>query len=194
MTPVLIVPAALLSFLAGAVLGVGRRGRQGLSMLPPGKTTVPVPGASAVAWRRFVALMVVAPKRSSGPRGRLGYFGMDARRLADVGLVERPRKTVVDGEEGVWSGSWKPPLTRDAFLGSARLQYDAFARSAGLLAPKLGPLVGSQVGSERATLSGLLGVAHLAGEKGVEGWVRSPEVRNRFRATTANFNRVNNLF
>lgn len=194
MTPVLLVPAALFSFLAGAALGAGRRGSQTLSMLPPGKIPAPLPGVPAVAWRRFVALMVVAPKRSLGSRGRLGYFGMDARRLADVGLVERPRKSSVDGEEGVWTGSWKAPLTRDAFLGSARIQYEAFTRSAGLMIPKLAPLVGSQVGPEKATLSGLLGVAHLAGERGVEGWVRSPEVRAKFRATTANFHRTNKIF
>lgn len=192
MHPLVVVPAALLSFLTGAALGVGRR--RPLSMLPPDEIRSPLPGVPVAAWRRFVALMVVAPKGATGPRGKLGYFGMTTRSLADVGMVEVPHKITVGGERGVWAGTWKPPFSKDTFLGSTRLQYEAFARSASLLGPKLSSLVGVPIGPKRATLSGLLGVAHLAGERGVEGWVRNQEVRDRFRATTDNFHRTNGVF
>jgi hypothetical protein len=63
-----------------------------------------------------------------------------------------------------------------------------------LMAPKVGAFVGADIGGVKATLSGLLGVGHLAGEAGVESWVKSGDVRRKFKATTANFVKTNNIF
>ena len=185
-----IVPAAVLSFLGGLAIGNSRRG---LSMLPPEKPS-PLPGVPLASWERFVSIMVVAPKKLVTPRGRMGYFGLDARRLADVGFMREPRKVVVGGETGVWSGTWVPPLSEGAFLGSAPAQYEALARSMRGLAGKVAPMVGTKVDGRAASLSGLLGVAHLAGSGGAVSWARDPATRARFQATTANFERANGLF
>jgi hypothetical protein len=121
-------------------------------------------------------------------------FGMDARRLGDVGFMSRPRKTTIGGETGVWVGDWVAPLSTKKFLNSTPAQYEAFRRSVERMAPKLGSFVGKVVDNKQCSLSGLLGVGHLAGEAGVESWVRDESVRKRFKGTTANFNRCNGIF
>jgi hypothetical protein len=63
-----------------------------------------------------------------------------------------------------------------------------------LMAPSVGAFVGADIDGVKATLSGLLGVGHLAGEAGVKSWVSSPEIRKKFKNTTANFHRTNNVF
>jgi len=185
-----VLPVAVFSFLGGLCLG---RSRRGLSMLPPEKAS-PLPGVPMAAWERFLAVMVVAPKTCRTRRGRLGYFGTDARRLADVSFVERPRKCRVGGEEGVWTGDWVAPLTEEKFLGSAEAQLEAFARSNRRMVAKAAPHVGRIVDGKRASMSGLLAVGHLAGEDGIAGWVSDPAVRQRFTATTKNFERANGIF
>jgi len=191
MSPLLFFPVAIFSFLGGALLGRGSR--KNLSMLPPGKEGA-LRGVPLLSWERFITIVAVAPKKAVTPRGRMGYFGLDARRLADVGFMTRPRKTTVGGETGVWTGEWKKPLTAKKFLESAPAQYEAFRRSMRTMAPKVGAFVGTSIDGSRATLSGLLGVGHLAGEAGVESWVRDPDVRRRFKATTASFARTNGVF
>lgn len=190
MSPLLLLPVGVFSFLGGAALTTSRRG---LSMLPPERPS-PIRGVPALSWEKFVTVMVVAPKRHTTPRGRFGMFGMDARRLADVGFMANPRKAVVGAEQGVWTGEWVPPLSGDKFLSSTPAQYEAFARSMRRMAPSVSKLVGLPVGPARCSLSGLLAVGHLAGEAGVKSWVAEPAVREKFKATTANFERANGLF
>lgn len=184
-----LVPVGILSFLGGAALFVSRRG---LSMTKPREE--PLPGVPVVAWNRFVAVMVTRPRGMVGPRGRTGMFGMDARRLRDVGFMSAARKAEVGGEAGVWVGSWAPPLTGEKFLQSTPLQYEAFRRSMSRMAPRVSGLVGRTVDGARCSLSGLLGVGHLAGEEGIRSWVEDPAVRKRFASTTKNFTRCNGIF
>jgi hypothetical protein len=190
MTFLALVPVSIFSFLGGLSIG---KSRKGLSMLPPEKRS-PLPGVPLRSWERYITVMVVSPKNHVSPRGRLGYFGMDARRLADVGFMTRPRKATVGGETGVWTGNWVSPLTDEAFLGNAPVQYEAFARSMRGLAGKVAPLVGIKIDGRAATLSGLLAAGHLAGDAGVLTWVRDPSIRSKFRATTSNFEKANGLF
>ena len=191
MNPIVLIPIGIFSFLGGAMFGRGSR--KGLSMLPPPKEG-PLPGVPLAKWERFITIMAIAPKRTVAPRGRFGMFGLDARRLADVGFMEKPRKANIGAETGVWTGDWKPPLSTEKFLDSTPAQYEAFKRSMCSMAPKVGAFVGTDIDGVRASLSGLLGVGHLAGEAGVESWVREPETRNRFKATTAKFASVNGVF
>lgn len=190
MSPIVLLPVSIFSFLGGAILG---RSRKNLSMLPPTKEG-PLRGVPMLSWEKFITIMAISPKRTITPRGRMGAFGLDARRLADVGFMTRPRKTTVGGETGVWTGEWNSPLTTEKFLESTPAQYEAFRRSMRAMAPKVGRFIGYSVDGARATLSGLLGVGHLAGEAGVESWVRDPETRRRFKATTARFAQANNIF
>jgi len=190
MHPVILIPSAVFSFLLGAAFSSSRRG---LSMLPPEKKS-PLPGVPSLAWEKFVATIVVLPRGTVTPRGRMGHFGMDARRLADVGFMRGAHKESVCGESGVWVGEWTAPLDRDKFLASTPAQYEAFSRSMRRLAPKVSRLVGSDIDGEKATLSGLLAAGHLAGDAGVASWAADPKVRQKFAATTANFRRSNHIF
>jgi hypothetical protein len=191
MNPISILPISIFSFLGGALLG--RSSRKNLSMLPPGKMG-PLPGIPLYSWSRFVAIMAMAPKTTSTSRGRMGTFGLDARRLADVGFMSKARKAAMNGETGVWVGEWKSPLSTEKFLASTPAQYEAFKRSMRGLAPAVGAFVGADIDGVKATLSGLLGVGHLAGEAGVASWVKNPEIRRKFATTTKNFHATNNIF
>ena len=190
MNPLILLPVGIFAFLGGAVFG---RSRRGLSMTVPKKGS-PIDGVPLLKWERFVTVMAVAPKQRRTPRCRLGTFGMDARRLADVGFMVAPRKSAVGGEAGVWIGEWKRPLTTEKFLGSMPAQYTAFKRSMTRMIPKVAGFVGVEVDGAKCSLSGLLGVGHLAGEAGVESWVKDPGVRKRFKSTTSNFVRTNGIF
>jgi hypothetical protein len=190
MNSLLLLPASAFSFLAGVALG---RSRRGLSMLPPDRGS-PLPGVPLSRWEKFVAVMVVRPKTYASPRRRLGLFGLDARRLCDVGFMTSPRKVTVGAETGVWSGEWVAPLDEQKFLASTPAQYEAFARSMRKMVPKVAPHVGKKIEGKVATLSGLLGAAHLAGEAGVEGWARDPGTRQKFTATTTNYHACCGIF
>ena len=109
LNPIILLPVGVFSFLAGAAFG---RSRKDFSM----RSSSPLPGVPLVRWKRFVTIMAVTPKRHVTPRHRFGAFGLDARRLSDVGFMEKPHKTTIGGETGVWTGEWKRPLTTDVEL------------------------------------------------------------------------------
>lgn len=187
MHPILILPLGLIGFLTGFSLG---KGRKGLSMLPQS----PLPGIIQGAWLRYTIIMARRPLGWQSPRGQMGAFGMDARRLADVGLMVAPKKSTIGRETGVWTGEWRKPLSQESYLKSLPLQYTGFKRSMVSLTPKVLGFVGAVVDGKKCTLSGLLGVGHLAGESGVESWVKDPKVREKFKKTTDTFNLVNGVF
>jgi hypothetical protein len=182
--PLLLLPATIVGFFIGRV--ASGSGKSAVSAA--------LQGAPAAAWARFVAVMAVHPKEHIDKRYKLGAFGMDVRRLRDVGLLETASKGVYGDEVGVWMGKWKAPLTEAGFLGSMPLQYAAFVRSMRAAAPKVSRYVGIWVDGQRCSLSGLLGVVHAAGEAGVESWVKDANVRRRFSKTTDTWKRTNNLF
>jgi len=190
MNPLALIPVGVGSFLGGIALC---QSRKGLSMLRPDRMS-PLPGVPLVRWERFITLMAVTPRDYRTPRGRFGCFGMDARRLADIGFMAEPRKSTIGSETGVWTAKWKAPLSEKKFLESLPAQYTAFKRSMEKMAPKVAGLVGAEVDGIRCSLSGLLGVGHLAGEMGVQSWVRNQDTRRRFKATTENFRRTNGVF
>lgn len=182
MHPFLLLPAIMFGFVAGSL----RRGNN--------QTSSPIANVSLLAWERFVAVMAAQPKDHVDDKYRLGAFGMDARKLKDVGVMSAAAKGVRDGKSGVWMGTFTPPLTEKAFLGSMPLQYAAFVRSMRAAVPKVTRHVGTKVANEPVSLSGLLGVAHAAGEAGVESWIADPGIRRRFSRTTQTFDRTNGLF
>lgn len=189
MHPLFLLPAILAGFFAGAFT-TGKK-KPEVEITPLGLPLEP--------WERFVAVMAVYPKGHVDKRYKLGAFGMDARKLKDVGAMTTACKGVYGTEEGVWMGKWTPGLTEAAFLGSMPLQYAVFVRSMLAAAPKVSRFVGVLVvgvGAEErdCTLSGLLGVAHAAGEAGVESWVSDPAIRRRFKRTTDTFVRTNGIF
>ena len=181
------IPVGIIAFLTG--IGVAARG--GSRSAPQDS---PVKGVVYVRWLRFTRAMARHPLSYDSPGGRVGAFGLHARRLADVGLANSPRKTTVGEEVGVWTADWRKPLSKAGFLKSPPLQYEAFRRSVVDMVPRVSGLVGSDVGSSKCTLSGLLGVGHMAGVSGVEGWVKDARVREKFQKTTDVFNLTNGIF
>jgi len=181
MHPLLAIPAALVGYL------IGRRaaGRKAESM-----SGSPLDAVTLGAWEKFVAEMAKSGKAEKGRKGKMGAFQMDARRLADVGAMKKAWKT----PEGSWTGEWSAGLTETAFLGSMPLQYAVFVRSMRAAAPKVSPLVGREVEGKKASLSGLLGVSHVAGERGVLSFVEDADVRRKFPATSEAFKRTNGIF
>jgi hypothetical protein len=190
MLPLIAIPVGLIGILTGAALATGRRG---LTMLPATASS-PIKGVVLVRWTRFTTTMGRHPKGFKSPRGRMGAFGLDGRRLADVGFMTKAKKTTVGGETGVWVGEWKKPLSEELYLKSLPIQYASFKRSMTAMVPKVQGFVGTKVDGKTCTLSGLLGVGHLAGESGVASWVKEPRVRAKFAKTTEAFNIVNGIF
>jgi hypothetical protein len=184
----LVLPAAIGGFLTG--ISLLAPSREGLTMLPRS----PIKGVILIRWTRFVTRMARHPRNYASPRGRYGMFGMDMRRLSDVGYATNPRKTTKDGEQGIWVGDWKEPLTESVYLSKSPTQYEAFKRSMVAMVPKAEQFIGVMVDGASCSLSGLLGVGHHAGENGIESWVKDPTARERFKATTQTFNHVNGLF
>jgi hypothetical protein len=187
MTPILLIPACLSSLITGISLGTSRRG---LSMLPES----PVRGVPMRAWRRYVAVMVVARPATRTPRGRLGAWGMDARHLRDAGLMTETHKATVGAETGVWCGSWVDGLDEAKFLGNPELQRAAFEATSRKLVPEARKHVGKVIGGVPCSLSGLLAVGHHAGSAGIAGWADDARVRAKFGNTTKSFERSNGIF
>jgi hypothetical protein len=187
MLPLVAIPIGLIGLLSGAALATGRRG---LTMLPES----PIKGIMLVSWTRFTTTMARHPKNYRSSRGRMGTFGLDGRRLADVGFMVGAKKATVGNEIGVWVGEWKKPLSEQIYLKSLPAQYASFKRSMVKMVPKVQGFVGSKIDGKTATLSGLLGVGHLAGESGVGSWVKDPAVRKKFAKTTEAFHLVNWIF
>ena len=183
----IVLPLTLVGVLTGAGLATSRRG---LSLLPKS----PVEGVVVVRWVRFTRTLARHPLGYDAPGGRMGMFGLHARRLADVGLAQNPRKETIGSEVGVWTADWQKPLSKKTFLASPPLQYEAFKRSVVDMVPKVSGLVGAVIDGEKCTLSGLLGVGHVAGSAGVAGWVKDPAVRKKFQNTTNTFNLTNGIF
>ncbi len=194
MHPILLISAVLLGFFGGRV-STRKTGKDDVGEDTTSEpTSVDLKGVTFGAWEKFVGLMATAPRTTVTPRGKLGAFAMDARRLSDVGFMVSAHKGKRGDEQGVWLGKWTAPLTEAAFLGSMPLQYAAFVRSMRSAAPKVSRLVGIEVDGKACSLSGLLGVCHVAGDTGVESWVKNPEVRRRFSSTTQMFQRTNGIF
>jgi len=185
--PLIAIPVGLVGLLTGISLATGRRG---LTMLPQS----PIKGVVLVRWLRFTRTMARRPRDYESPRGRLGAFDMDARRLSDVGFAENPRKVIVGSETGVWTADWKKPISKDVFLGSLPVQYEAFKRSMVQMTPAVVGFVGTEVDGCRCSLSGLLGVGHMAGVAGVASWVKNPDTRKKFNNTTETFQLTNGIF
>ncbi len=190
--PGLLIPAYIAAgFLAGA--SAVAPSRKGLSLLPR-RPPSPIRGVLILSWTRFVTAMARQPSRSISPRARYGMFGMDMRRLSDVGFATKPRKGERNGECGVWIGDWTAPLSEKRYIASKPAQYESFKRSMVKLVPFAQKHVGAKVDGIACSLSGLLGVGHHAGEAGIESWVKNSEVRKKFNATTQTFKLVNGIF
>jgi hypothetical protein len=156
---------------------------------------VPLNGVSDAQWIGFVRACTSGDARTVTPSCRLGMFGLTVRRLCDLGAMERPRLVELRGSK-VWSADWRRPATLADFLDDSFVQYSYFAESIRRYAAceEIVSFAGRDVDGARASLSGLLAVAHRAGQAGLSKWVVRPAERRKFQTTTEHFRRANELF
>lgn len=154
----------------------------------------PLPQVSDAAWRRFVRAIRGRSLVARSPSGRLGLFSIHLRRLAELGYLRRVHRAPA----GALAAEWVEPLSEAAFLSSPRLQYAALVESMCALARDIAGRhpspIGRLVDGRRASLSGLLAVAHRLGIGGLERWLASGAERARQRIATAAFKRANGIY
>jgi hypothetical protein len=147
-------------------------------------------------WLAFVKLLASGKRDEVTPNFRLGVFQMTVRRLCDIGAMANPRMVEHEGRN-VWDADWVNPVSLRAFLDNGMTQYTLFSQSIQGYAndEKLRSMVGATIDNSKATLSGLLTVAHRAGLPGLSTWVTDPKNRAKFSEnTTAHYARANGLF
>lgn len=161
-----------------------------------GEYESPIPEASASQWTRFVRLMQVGAPGDVTPSGQVGLFGTRFKRLEDLGLVREVRRQARD-RKVEWAGRWTTSLSLDQFLSNPLLQYRAFAASMKRYRAEIlerhGAALGQEIEGRRATLSGLLAVAHHAGPA-LASWIANAADRRRFGKTTAAYSRTTGVF
>ena len=154
----------------------------------------PVAGVSDAQWLGLLRRMATQPMATVSSAGRLGTFLMDPRQLADLGLMSGVKRN----DSGEWVGTWKDGHSKGLFLRNPARQVGAFsqwlARNARAIAARHADQLGATHATKRATLSGLLGVAHAAGLGGLRGWLGSEGDKARFPNTTAAYLRTVGIF
>jgi hypothetical protein len=156
----------------------------------------PIPEASDEQWARFVRLMQVGDVAAVTPSGQVGLFQTRLKRLEDLGLARDVRR--VKGDSGArWTAAFRAPLTLQRLLSDPLLQYRIFAASMRryrneILASHRAAF-GTEIEGKRATLSGVLAVAHHAGPA-LASWLSNPEDRRRFARTTHAYQTTTEVF
>lgn len=153
----------------------------------------PLAGISDEGWTEYVFAIKGDRSLDTVEPNGLGMFGLSPRRLEDLGLVMRLTKTRLPSGKLGWACEFVPPLTREAFLSSSRLQYKAFCASMRDYVERLrSGAIPRPTGwqNDQATLSGVLAILQKAGPAGLESWFRG----DRFDSTVELFDAANGAF
>lgn len=161
----------------------------------------PFKAIAADAWNAYVAGSRGTDPKQITPAYFLGLYGLGMRRLVDLGLASNPKKVMRNGRE-VWDADWAEALKPgpDKFLADVDMQYKAFAKMTSddwkkiLATPDLAKAVGTEIDGTKATMSGLLAVAKMAGVAGLKEWLSSADARAKHASTTAQFKKLNAIF
>ena len=158
------------------------------------KTASPWPDVDGAQWRDYLKASVPDLSECEGREWLVGSFGLHPRLLQKLGLMA---DVVRDG--GGWSGRWAGTLPRAAFVQSLPAQVQAMTAISSLHRDECGGTLermsGQEFQGERASLSGLLAVARLAGGcHGLDSWCSNEADRGKFKATTAAYLRSNGIF
>lgn len=127
-------------------------------------------------------------------QGRIGLFGVGARRLAELGYMSKVQKIPWGESKEIFMGEFFPPLTLEKFLCAPLVQVQVFEqdmkeRCDAIHRGELSSFISSEV-----TLSGILALTHSAGIKGALSWLLNGEDAEKFPNTTQNFARANGVF
>lgn len=158
-----------------------------------------LPDVTDEAWRGYVA----AARQVAGAdepnyvseRFKLGLYGLDARTLADIGVMRGLRKGEWQGHE-VWLAEWAPSAS--TWLDDPEQQYASLAKLSRVHAKTIAKKYASKLGTDLEpgkpmTLSGLLAVARIAGLGGLARFVDGTE-EDRFPNTLRAYRASNGLF
>lgn len=158
----------------------------------------PVPGISDAQWSDFALKFGQSKLDIIDENGHLGMFRLNPKRLEELGLMHAVKKGKWRGKDGVWQGTFTAPVTAPMFFNDPKLQYQTFVRDmrehARYAIGHYRSWIGKRVDGEKVTLSGLLGVAKIAGDVGLGKWLGSAKDRKKFKLTTATFSRTNGIF
>ena len=121
--------------------------------------------------------------------GRIGMFGVGARRFFELGYMRDVKKT-----DKVFMGEFYPPLTMEKFLAYPSLQEQIFTEDMKERCTKIHHGELSSFLCDDVTLSGVLGLTHCAGIKGAISWLSNESDMERFPNTTQIFSRANGIF
>lgn len=144
----------------------------------------PLPGISPDAWSAYRQALEREPATFDSAR-RVGRYALRKDRLRELGcnpdvLTTHPRATEL----------------QDAALAIDAVDSAKHLRDSGTLDAHIGRAIAlpGEDSPRRVTLSGLLGVAQVAGLEGCIGWLENPGDRKRFPHTTKMFQRANGVF
>ena len=161
------------------------------------------PDASDKQWREFIRTLATQEIEEVSANGKMGTFGIGARRMKDLELMTDVKLQEFQDEDGesinMYMGKFILPLTLERFLQSPKIQYNVFKTSIAeyrdsIIKNKMRDLIGKNVGGEILTMSGLIGLTSQAGIKGAKSWIARPEERERFPHTTQTFLETNGIF
>jgi len=141
-------------------------------------------------------LMQTGDVAAVSPSGQVGLFQTRLKRLEDLGLARDVKRMMGDGGPR-WTATFRSPLTLQRLLADPLLQYRIFIASMkryrnAILGEHRG-VIGTEIDGKRATLSGLLAVAHHAGPA-LTSWLASAEDRKRFARTTNAYYSMSEVF
>jgi hypothetical protein len=127
--------------------------------------------------------------------GHYGVFHFSATRLRDLGIMTDVHKASSEGGKSIWVGTFIPPMTTEIFVNTMDIQLKALERSMFLYLAKVPKgVIGREIEGRKATLSGLLAVAHRAGGKGLLSWLSDPKDRTRYPNTSKAYAAANGIF
>lgn len=152
----------------------------------------PLVSVPRLSFAKFVALMACSPSSFKSSTGKLGAFQFSPKRLQDLGLVNETFR--MSSPSPMWVAVWRPPFSEDLFLSSPKVQYATFVKSCRKYLPIAMSHSSKNIDGKISTVSGILGVLHVAGENGFASWFSDPKVRKRFTNTTSTFNNTNGVF
>jgi hypothetical protein len=160
--------------------GAGPGTGPGTGSLPSVATRSPIAGVPDPAWQHFCGLLVRESPDFDGPR-HVGRYHHRKDRLAEIGF-----------DPSILAGAAE--IQDDAFAADVADSFRHLVKS-GTLEQVVGREVPvPEVGKVQITLSGMLGLASVAGLEGAIEWLQRPEDRTRYPYTTQAFLRSNGAF
>lgn len=144
----------------------------------------PLPGVSSGSWHQYRDALATAEPSFDSQR-RVGRYAQRKDRLRELGCD--PEKLISHPQAA---------RLQDAALAIDAVDNARHLQSSGFAGERVGRAVmlPGETKPRKVTLSGVLGVAQVAGLEGAVAWFESYDDKKRFPHTTATFARTNGVF